>query len=375
MIVMNGLTLVLVRIVIGLTVGFSIYTLAIRKLMPRKVRADEIHFADTKDGWRIRLCRYLPKGDEASREPVLVVHGANANQWNMTAPADESLVDLLTKSGFDCWCIDLRGCRSSKPPKGTSRFSAKIDDYIRQDLPAAIAYVLRTADRERLHWVGHSMGGMMLYAYVLAHGDRYVATGSTIGSPVGFSEDPGLTKLEPVLKLARLFPRLVEFVWQTSAPFCPAFKLNLPFAPVSWPNMHRNAGPEVFFNVAELLPPDAANHFMEWARGKGPWKMLNGTLNVEAGLKSLAFPLLVVAGKGDPLTPIKKIEAFYEALPGKDKRLVIVSRANGNVADYNHLDLVWGRDATKDVFRPVAAWLAAHPFDGEPQVELVERPQ
>ena len=219
------------------------------------------------------------------------------------------------------------------------------------------------------------MGGMILYAHVLINGKENLASLTTIGSPPGFESEPGLQKLAPVVRLAKFLPWPVETVWRMLAPFYVSFKLNLPFAPAYWPNMHKNAGPDVFYNAAELLPVDAAEHFLLWSTEGHAWQMMGGQVNVETQLHRIDLPILVIAGKADPLTPVPRVERFFERLQARDKQLRIVSRANRNVADYSHLDLVWGRDSEVDVFRAVVRWLAAHPFDGGAQVEVIEHPQ
>lgn len=367
--------MIVIQILTAVIVFTSLYSAFVILALKRPVRADEVHTVTTPDGWRIKLYRYTGKGDAASREPILVAHGANANQINLTTPQSESLVDLLSRNGFDCWCIEFRGCRSSEAPKGTNRFTAKVDDCVRHDIPAAIRYILEATEQPKLHCIGYSMGGMMLYAHAIVNGDGRIATMTTIGSPPGFDSVPELQKFAPVVKLAKVLPLPVEWAWRLLAPLYPSFKLNLPFAPVDWANMHKNAAPDVFYNVAELLPVDAAEHFLIWAQEGQPWQMMNGSVNVEEKLKQIALPILVITGKADPLTPVARVERFFEALRSRDKQLLIISRANHHVADYNHLDLVWGRDAERDVFRAIIRWLAAHPFEEGEQVEVIEHPQ
>lgn len=367
--------MVLIQILTAIIVFTTLYSAFVVLALRRPVRANETHTITTADGWHLKLYRYAGRGDAASQEPILVVHGANANQFNLTTPPGESLVDLLAKNGFDCWCIELRGCRSSKAPKGTNRFAAKVDDYVRHDIPSAIAYILDATGQSKLHCIGYSMGGMILYAHAVVNGTDRIASMTTIGSPPGFDSAPELQKLAPVVKLAKIFPWPVETVWRLLAPLYPSFKFNFPFAPVYWPNMHQNAAPDVFFNVAELLPVDVAEHFLLWSQEGHQWHMMGGTEDVEVRLKQIEVPLLVIVGKSDPLTPVPRVERFFESVHSRDKQLLVMSRANHHVADYSHLDLVWGRDAERDVFRAIIHWLASHPFEEGEQVEVIEHPQ
>ena len=61
-----------------------------------------------------------------------------------------------------------------------------VDDYVLLDIPAALDYIRKTTGFSQVHWVGHSMGGMLLYAYDALFDGGAVASGITLGSPIGF---------------------------------------------------------------------------------------------------------------------------------------------------------------------------------------------
>ena len=143
-----------------------VYLLLLPRLYPEMMRTNEVFYVRTRDLWLLRVCRY--RKDATPGEPVLLVHGMGANQNNFTYPPGGCLVDYLCAKGYDCWTLDLRGSRSSTAPFKHSRNDVRMEDFFMEDLPAVIQYVLKTTSYPKVHWMSHSMGGMLLYAYVQA---------------------------------------------------------------------------------------------------------------------------------------------------------------------------------------------------------------
>src|SRR6266568_2025134 len=76
---------------------------------------DELLFAETSDGWRIALGRRRPRGP-ARGVPVLLVHGIAANRGSLDFGLDRwSLAAHLSRAGFDCFALDLRGHGAARP--------------------------------------------------------------------------------------------------------------------------------------------------------------------------------------------------------------------------------------------------------------------
>lgn len=355
-------TLTVIAIAAAVVALVSIaYWIAISLLFTKEIGADEVHMVTTEDGWKVRLCRY--RSVDGNNEPVFLCHGALGNQFNFTSPQGESLVDVLMDKGYDCWLIDLRGSRSSKPPAGRSRFMARADDYLLRDIPAALEFIRDKTGFKKVHWVGHSLGGMLLYAHELTHGLDAIASGTTLGSPPGFN---GVKLGRPVTGLALLdfMPGVAEWVVRAFAPLVPVFKVRAAFSPINWSNMHPRVGSATFFNLMEVLPPGVAYSLTSWA-SDGSWQMKDGEVDVIEGLGRLQVPLLAVYGAQDPLIPVAQAQAFFDALPSKDKKMLVLSKENGHSADYNHVDLTFARKGREEVYEPVAEWIAAHAIERE----------
>ncbi|HDH96659.1 MAG TPA: alpha/beta fold hydrolase, partial [Proteobacteria bacterium] len=131
-------------------------------------KPDETHWIRTLDGWRIALHRFVPE-NKTQNTPVLLCHGLAANSlvWNFSE--ENSLARYLNRRGFEVWAIDLRGAgASASSPDETATFKPRPDfhDYLEHDLYRAVEHIKRTSKSRRVHLVGHSMGGMLGYAYI-----------------------------------------------------------------------------------------------------------------------------------------------------------------------------------------------------------------
>ncbi len=333
------------------------YMIALMMRYPSPQRASEVHTIKTEDGWFIRLFRR--KSSEAPGEPVLLVHGLAANRLNFDAPAGLSIVDTLVEEGYDCWTVELRCCESATPAEGRDIGDISFDDYLFKDLPAAIAYIRQTTGYEKVHWVGHSMGGMLLYAYNAAFGSEFLASGVALGAPAGFKN----VAYKPpafLFRLTMVAPRLVRTILKSLTPFTKSLRPKYIGFPVNWDNVHPALEPSTLFNMVEAVPPQVAREVDGWL-ATGSWKVKGGRLDVTAKLAEIDVPLLVICGKDDPFTPEIKIQPFFDALPGKDKQLIFLSKKNGFSANYGHADLAFGMNSTQEVYMPALEWIQDHP--------------
>lgn len=146
-----------------------------------------------------------------------MVHGVGtcAKQFDLPlgpgAPPTPSLSRWLAANGYDTWSCDLRGVLDSASPgnSGRDRWGWSVDDHLLSDIPALIGYILEHAQCEQLHWIGHSMGGILLLCYCALHGSDQVASGVAAAAALdysGFSSRYDL--IVPLRELGRLMRRI-----------------------------------------------------------------------------------------------------------------------------------------------------------------------
>ena len=329
-------------------------------------RASEVHTVSTRDVWEINLYRY--RRGRSNGEPVLLIHGICSNHRNFTEPEGASLIDELVDRGYDCWAMDARLCHTSKPAFERSRETATLDDILLFDIPAAIRHIRKTTSYGRVHWVGHSMGGMMLYAYAQHFGGAHIASGTTLGAPIGF--DDMKERIPPMMGVVKKHPQEAVNVFRALLPILYYLRIRLPIFPTNMRNIHPKMRPGALFHAVEAPMPAAMEQFHGWVRSR-TWKMLNGQLDVKAGLNTIDVPLFAIFGPRDPFIPLARAKAFFDALPNADKKVVVLSTAAGCQHDYDHCDLTFGVDAPRMVFAPIAKWLEAHPIHERVRAEEI----
>jgi len=313
--------------------------------------------ATTADGVRLHLTRVIAS-ELASRRPtrgaVVLQHGLGSNGGVFLVP-QLSLAERLAELGYDCFVSELRGAGlSGRPAKGWC-----LGDYLAFDMPAVIATVCQVSGHPRVHWIGHSLGGVMMMLYGIDQPDAPIERLITVGSALDYK--PGrniyrsLRALRPV------------------ASFLPS----IPFGALSWLNAQvAGIGPSF---LAEGMNFQRSNIDRAVARrllASGftsiPIPLLDelNTTFDELGFQlsgrdaylpraaALRTPTLMIGGSADPQCPPEATEASFALLAGvQDKRRVTFGKAYGEADDYGHFDLLVGKRAASEVWPHIEAFL------------------
>jgi len=101
--------------------------------------------------------------------PIVLIHGLVScfHQFDLDTEEAPALAQFLARRGCDVWLFNLRGAgrgdEESKLAPGKKSWCA--DEYILEDLPAITDH-LQAAGLERPFLLGHSLGGMVIAAYL-----------------------------------------------------------------------------------------------------------------------------------------------------------------------------------------------------------------
>ena len=148
----------------------------------------EVYLIKTEDGAQIALHRFVAAVDNAPAEdrgPILFCHGIMSNRFSFDLIAERSFPRHLASLGYDVWMLELRnsGAAASSSLFGASDYAHSMDAYIEHDVRTAIDTVIARTGSSKVHWVGHSMGSMVLYGYVSRFGDSKLASIVSFGGP------------------------------------------------------------------------------------------------------------------------------------------------------------------------------------------------
>ncbi len=320
--------------------------------------APELLFATTSDGWRLAMHHY-PAAGAPRPTPVVLCHGVTSDVHNWDLAPGPSLPRYLAARGFDVYAVELRAAGESD----RLGWSYTVDDYALQDVPAVVDAVARRGASGQVHWVGHSMGGLVMYGYLQRVSQAKVRSVTAIASPPAV-----LDPADDVTLLRRWYP-VVDFfldrlpsglLAELAAPW--AHDPPVPTVHVVWnPD---NVAPEVARAAAANAVNDVSagvlGQFVDAGERGGSFLSSDGTWNYSAGMSRIRVPIYFLAGTVDLLSPPEAMAFGFRAVASADKRIEVFGTAEGHRVDYGHTDLVLGRDAPKEVFPRVEEWLRAH---------------
>ena len=315
----------------------------------------KVYYTRTQDGWKIALHRYA--GD--SRYPVLMVHGLASNYTNFDFPMEElNLARYLNRKGFDCWIVDLRGSGLSK--KSSLRPQKWLfDHYVFQDLPAAVDKVLKITKADKLHWVGHSLGGVLAFPFFQHYKRKNIIRSLiTVATPMTTHSKPGYFKyLYPLDGFIKLLPSVpYRALSKIAALFHrPLLKMDdhVLFARA---NMTEEIIKQVLNHSVESIPSSLIIQIHDWLR-HNRFASYDGKLDYLANLSDIELPILMVVGSIDSFTPEADLRLAFRKMPNANMTLKVFGKNKGHQSDYGHIDLILGKNAPKEVFPELSRWL------------------
>jgi len=327
---------------------------------------DQVHFAQTADGWRIALHRYLPR-ERKYAEPLVLCHGMGANRHNFDMGDDRSLARELSARGFDVWVIELRGSGLSSRPRLFSRYKANysFDDHLKLDIPSGIDLVRRVSGHESLFWIGHSMGGMLGYALSGQGKENGLAGLVTVSAPVVLSA--GSARWTHHLIRPMTVGRTIAF-----RPVARFFSPFLGWGP-GWISriVVRPDGMEGSFlrrcmvDLTENTAGKLMRQFFSWIRS-GKFESLDGDTDYLANLSKLEQPILIIAADADNIAVPQSVTPAYERIRSEDKQLRIFGTDRGDDHDFGHGDIMLGTQSGAIVYPEIIDWLEQRASERDP---------
>ncbi|HPQ67877.1 MAG TPA: alpha/beta fold hydrolase [bacterium] len=326
---------------------------------------EKTSFATTDDGWRLGLLHFPPTGKPLNTEPLVLCHGIVTTSITYYQGDQYGLAPVLAALGYDVWLVNLRGRYPSDRPAANpdKAYGWTIDDYINHDVPAVLTHVLEKTGARRVTWIGHSMGGMTLYAYQGTHRDARIARIIAIASPIRFADycdelkDLARGLGQKFDKDSALHLRIASRFYQpfSEKRFFESYLLlvaNLDnIEPVLWKRFVSDGVSDVSGGVVQQISACALDD---------TFKSVDGAIDYRREMSNIREPLLLLAGSMDKLGPATAVKPALDLVGSQDKTYREFGRANGQSVDYGHLDLVVGDHARREVDPVIIEWLANH---------------
>jgi pimeloyl-ACP methyl ester carboxylesterase len=351
----------------------------------------ERHEFETADGLTLRLKRYAnPEGI-----PVLMCHGFGGCGTCFDLPRENrNMAVFLAREGFDVWISSFRGCGHEPYDSDGGDWTHTIDDLAVYDAPALVDGV-STATGKPVFYVGHSMGGEVLYMYLqgarfedghvvsdpalVTERHRKLAGGITMGSPPAFEYERSnpyhrvfKSKLGTAVINAMNQQMLVKEVTSPRVEGAgaatgllldhPRLLMAASRSPFTIPTYcRRNTDKDATTSLAKWGTGDASagmyvqlfqslleGPFMEHPGRTEPDSRYSYTDNMDL----ISLPMFFMTGTAD-FANCKSIRRYgYEQVSSPIKEYVCL---NG----YGHTDMLMGKNVEQDVYEVLAGWMKA----------------
>jgi len=337
----------------------------------------------TADGVTLRGKRYAVPG----AVPVLLVHGfeGNGNEFDLPRPG-RNLAVFLAREGFDVWIANFRGNGRAPAVSDSGGWRHSIDHLAAYDADALVRGVTEATGRKPV-WVGHSMGGMVLFGYLQGASfqdgcfaadeglarerNGLIAAGVAIGSPPAFYwEQGGFFGLLSNSPVSRAALRLLMAVLRLLEKRGGRISLGVPVG--RWAERHPKAAAALALSPAGILlynwrnvEADAAVSLLRWAgddvSASMARQLIFGIVNHDylsydrrydytANMGRITVPMLFVTGTED-FASFQCIRRYgYERVFSPRKDFICFP-------GYGHTDLVMGKGVEEKVYPAISAWL------------------
>lgn len=347
----------------------------------------ESWFFRTDDGAVLKGKRYLNEG----AQPVILAHGFSGNGNEFDLPRREhNLAVYLARRGYDVWVSSFRGNGREPNLSLCNGWSHSMDHLAAYDAPALIEGVtVRTGRRPA--WIGHSMGGMVLYMYLqgasfrrregrevfsadlalAAERNQQLACGVAIGSPPAFAWPKGgfFGLLSNSRAVRALLGRALALLEERKEAH-PRFPVGLPISRMAWRHplataMLATTPVAITFYNWKNVESDVAVSIARWGTDdvstamacqllrsilEGEVRSFDGSYSYTGNMGRITAPILFVTGSEDFANPEIIAGMAYEAVESEVRDFL-------NIPGYGHTDLVMGRGVAVNVYRPIADWL------------------
>lgn len=325
---------------------------------PHAEGAESIWIESERGVWA-HVQRYASDGP-----PVLLVHGISSNHHFWDLEPGRSLALHLHERGFDVYNVDLRGhgfARRGKDGK-KQKVGWSVDDYGAFDIASTVDYVRKSRDVDEVHYVGHSMGGMVLAVYMALNPQPHLASAVAVAAPLDFRDpDPAMKKALKNAWIAKVFGYTPT---PMGARFLAGFGYKAPFHADEWVLNPDNYTKDAYkMTMRRVVSPLSRGEVTQFAsiRDDDEFKSENGLTKYRESLKHVRVPMLFLAGRADRIASPDRVLGFYEAIGSTDKSFVVAGKENGFAGDYGHLDFGTSNHAEAEIFPRIADWLESHP--------------
>lgn len=330
-----------------------------------KSGADRVHEVKTASGHTALLHEYSVKPPKTRVGVVWCAPGIYSNASIFDVDAKHSLARYLVGAGFDVFCMDLsvanRRHHFAFFKRWFSDYRRTYADFALEEYPAAAKRICELTGVQKMGFIGHSMGGMLYYAYA--------------GTDDGRSKLNAAVTIGSMGTLGTVHPALSWLAWGVQAPL------------VTFPTMPARQAAQYFLAPYSSLLGLFAGHFIvtknvDYATAgrhffnnvnNHPNRLLGSfaaimrsqsSVDLEykdrpSGLASITTPTMVVAGSRDNIARRDYVRYAFDKITAP-KKWRLMGTESGDKHEHGHNDMVFSDAAQAELWPEIVEWLREH---------------
>jgi pimeloyl-ACP methyl ester carboxylesterase len=311
---------------------------------------------DNGDDWDLALYRtYHPTKIDRNKRPVFIVPGYGMNSYIFHYhPSGRSLAATLADHGHEVFTVDLReqGRARKRTPGKQTRYG--LSELALIDFAKAIdAARTHTASKhDEIDLVGASLGGTITMLYRTQAPNPAPGRVVLLGSPIRW------TSVHPLLKILFGSPSLAGAVQLKKTRTLAGLALPLAAKLAPWAlKIYMNPDATDLTHYGEMVhtvedPSRFVNReIAQWIKHRD--LIVNGR-NLSDDVANFSAPLCTIFANGDGIVP--KETATFAHYHARSTNKVLIE-AGDRAVPYSHADMFIGRDAARQVFEPLIAFL------------------
>jgi predicted alpha/beta hydrolase len=264
-------------------------------------------------------------------KPIFLLHGSIENGKIFYSKSLKGLAPYLAQQGYDVFVGDMQGRGKSKPAISHNSKYGQVD-VIKTDIPAFLNKIKEIKGDVPVHAMGHSWGGVLLLAFM----SRYE---SNIISLVTFGAKRQITARN------KEYYTLI-YNWYVLGRILVALYGYLPA--------------KKFKIGSDDEPKNHYKQINQWLLAKnGEWIDNADGFDYGKALKEKTIaPSLFIAAQNDAvLGHPKDVKNLQNDVQASETEYWLLSKENGNLHNYDHINMLTHKDCSKDHFPKIIEWL------------------
>ncbi len=341
----------------------------------------------TEDGVTLRGKRYAQPGGH----PIILAHGITGNGLEFDIPVKgHNLAVYLARQGYDVYLYSTRGGGREPYIADADNWGHTMDHFAAFDAPALIEGIAQETGKKPV-WLGHSMGGMILYMYLQGttlqeQNGRYrmvtdpelaerrnqsIAAGVAMASPAAFwwpvgapygsimTSAPLRMGIQGLVKLLRNLPpdrQQVGLLRQLGrvAEFMPRLIVASATSPAMFIYYNpKNVDPDVVTLMAQsVLDNLSAKMTIQLLEDvlEGDCKDYDREYSYTSNMDRVTAPMLFITGDRDYVNCDQVRRYGFDAIRSEVKEFKCFE-------GFGHTDLVMGKNVEQKVYPTIVEWL------------------